>query len=919
MICIYPSDCTDFSNNGLGSLDPSSCEVTETLNGEYELTLVHPIDEIGKWRRLAVDRIIKAPVPNGTTPYVDLPDTEIEIDVTTRGVWRFTRNSPVYDRPGSIRKKFVLATYRSGDGAGVMGSVYFVILTNTTTQKVTWSVVSTYPTDNPPTGYTRTVETWYKVVAYKWDEDEKVSKQVTGYVQAGTVSNVKHETRKEVVAGEVVEEKPLREQPFRIYRIVPELDKVTVYARHIFYDLLDNMIQTYEQGEHDRCAEIVKGISGACLDEHDFTFYSDIDTPGEGFTVTHKNPVEALLGDGGVNEIFGGELARDWFDVYYVNRVGHDTQISIREGKNLLGITYDTDETNVVTRIMPTGQTRKGETLYLPEVYVDSQYIEQYAHPKWMQMEVPDAKVSSKLTQAQVFEMLRAAAQEKFDAGCDLPDVTLKVDFINECDTEEYKQYGFLQNIFLGDAVQVVTSKLGIAVKMRMTQYVYDCLLRRYTSMSLGTIAGTMADVKISGKQIPSGSISGTKIAIGTIGTQQIGDGVITGAKIGIAAIEEAHIGEAVISTAHIADAAITTAKIGLAAVDTAQIKDAAITTAKIGNAAITAAKIGDAEITTAKIHDAAIDSAKISDLAVTTAKIADAAITTAKIQNEAVGTAQIALGAITTALIGTAAVDTAQIKDASITAAKIVSLNADVITAGTLATERLLIKGANGLIYEINAECSGLTPTQLDDDKYRNLLNGSVIVAKSITADQIAAASITANELVAGTITADKIAAATITGANIAAGAITTSHVSANFGEDLDLSSNTSINLKVSRIDGDIEDAREASEESISRLRDSISGLGTQLSVFSSGIEATIEDHNEILSAMSFSTDGLKIQMAGSIYYTLTDDVGYHIYQNDKEIAAFSEGKGQMDELQIGDIVCRRSSKGGWIWAAAQ
>ena len=32
-------------------------------------------------------------------------------------------------------------------------------------------------------------------------------------------------------------------KPFRIYRVVPELDKVTVYARHIFYDLLDNMIK----------------------------------------------------------------------------------------------------------------------------------------------------------------------------------------------------------------------------------------------------------------------------------------------------------------------------------------------------------------------------------------------------------------------------------------------------------------------------------------------------------------------------------------------------------------------------------------------------------------------------------------------------------------------------------------------------
>ena len=48
MICVYPADCTDFSTNGNGTLAPLSAEVTETLNGEYELTLVHPIDEAGK-------------------------------------------------------------------------------------------------------------------------------------------------------------------------------------------------------------------------------------------------------------------------------------------------------------------------------------------------------------------------------------------------------------------------------------------------------------------------------------------------------------------------------------------------------------------------------------------------------------------------------------------------------------------------------------------------------------------------------------------------------------------------------------------------------------------------------------------------------------------------------------------------------
>ena len=39
MLCIYSADCTDFSGNGLGVVQPQSCTVTETLNGEWELTL----------------------------------------------------------------------------------------------------------------------------------------------------------------------------------------------------------------------------------------------------------------------------------------------------------------------------------------------------------------------------------------------------------------------------------------------------------------------------------------------------------------------------------------------------------------------------------------------------------------------------------------------------------------------------------------------------------------------------------------------------------------------------------------------------------------------------------------------------------------------------------------------------------------
>ena len=73
MICVYPADCTDFSTNGNGTIEPSSAQVMETLNGEYELQLVHPIDEAGNgrdwWKAVSsVLRCLRRLLPGYTSP-----------------------------------------------------------------------------------------------------------------------------------------------------------------------------------------------------------------------------------------------------------------------------------------------------------------------------------------------------------------------------------------------------------------------------------------------------------------------------------------------------------------------------------------------------------------------------------------------------------------------------------------------------------------------------------------------------------------------------------------------------------------------------------------------------------------------------------------------------------------------------------
>lgn len=99
--------------------------------------------------------------------------------------------------------------------------------------------------------------------------------------------------------------------------------------------------------------------------------------------------------------------------MYLVRRVGRDTDVEIRQGKNLLGISYDLDESGVVTRIVPTGEDKDGHVLYLPEKHIDSPNIAAYPHVKWGHLSVSDAKEDDDTSKSDVYKKLREAAADR--------------------------------------------------------------------------------------------------------------------------------------------------------------------------------------------------------------------------------------------------------------------------------------------------------------------------------------------------------------------------------------------------------------------------------------------------------------------------------------------------------------------------
>lgn len=804
LICVYPADCTDFSSNGLGAVTPMSCTVTETLNGEWELTLVHDIDERGKWTRLSEGCILRAPVPAAMTPRVDLVTQQYQTSTYDVQIYKITTKSgPLHLRSGTGTNYKILGKYKKGRE---------VIVLN------------------------KTASSWYEVTA----PDGKHGYMASQYL---TFQRTETQTVQTNVGfrNQVIEAHQLRDQPFRIYRVVPELDKVTVYARHIFYDLLDNMIKSLKPSPSAVGVSVVQSLSGACLSSHDFSFYSDLTSTAEDVEWENVNPVEAMLGENGLVSKYGAELARDWYDVFLVSRVGNDTDVSIREKKNLTGISYDVDETDVVTRIMPTGEDADGNILYLPELYLDSPNLNAYTHPKWIHLPVSEAKEvtdgDEPKSKSQCYAEMRKAAQAEFDAGCDLPTVTLKVDFINCSDAEEYKQYAALTDIFLGDSVRVVARRIGVEVSMRMTQYTYDCLTKKYTSVTLGTAADTLEGSMISSRQLPSGVISGSKLAINSVGAGQLQSGSVGSLQVKMAAIQTAHIQDAAITKAKIAEATIgelnataitaisakiqelaakniTTdelyaalATIAVAQITAANIEKANINWADIGELAAQIATIAQAQITTANINNANIEWASIVNLNAEIAKIAKAQITAANIESAAIdwaaikdlnaAVAKIALAQLTTANINNAEIDWASIGQLQADIAKLVNANiqtADIdwaqikdLTAGTAIIEKgvngklyvadlavteanmasltvgeLIIKGADGCFYALSIAEDGTVTTEKksvgDADIGDNSVSGGKLIEKTITARELNVASIFADEALVGAITAANI-----------------------------------------------------------------------------------------------------------------------------------------------------------------
>lgn len=283
-------------------------------------------------------------------------------------------------------------------------------------------------------------------------------------------------------------------QCFIIKNIVKTYDEMTITCYHLFYLLLDDFSEDiYPQNLSPK--PFFDWILARANYQLPFVTTSDVSVQKTGRYV-RKNLVDIILGqeENSMVNLFGIEIKRNNFNLALNSRIGADRGEKLIYGKNITGINITTDATGIYTRIMPIGY----DGLQLPEKFIDADNINDYPYPKIGLFEFSDIRYDpdperegAYHTLEDAYGALRDAVELLYENGVNLPQINIKVDWLELSKTEEYKQYSTLERVELGDTIHAEI--FGMNYTTRVIKTIYNPLTDLVENFEIGTFQPTFA------------------------------------------------------------------------------------------------------------------------------------------------------------------------------------------------------------------------------------------------------------------------------------------------------------------------------------------------------------------------------------------------------------------------------------------
>lgn len=281
-------------------------------------------------------------------------------------------------------------------------------------------------------------------------------------------------------------------QLFRIDKCVKTDTEVTVTAYPIFFDSADDCflmdVRPTSQNGQQALDTMMAGSK--------YSGSSDITTGATAYFV-RRNLMDALNGESDPTfvKVWGGEIIFNNFQVIINEKAGSNNGVEIRYGKNMDGISYTVDMSNVITRIVPVGYN--GKTLSTQQ-YVDSPLISKYAKIYTREVTFDNVRMADDAGSDDSSDIIICQTDEEFDqalidqcellyqSGADLPEVNIQTNMVLLSKTDQYKDFQMLEDVGLGDVVNCINSRIGISTQQRVIKLVWDCLKDKPDSVELG-------------------------------------------------------------------------------------------------------------------------------------------------------------------------------------------------------------------------------------------------------------------------------------------------------------------------------------------------------------------------------------------------------------------------------------------------
>lgn len=276
-------------------------------------------------------------------------------------------------------------------------------------------------------------------------------------------------------------------QAFRIYEVTDAIDGVsTVRAQHISYQLTSIPVEPFSA---DNPSDAVSYLSDNSVTANPFTFYTDLQDGA--FEITQPDSVRAVIG--GINDnmlaAYGAEVKWDMYDVYILASRGQDRGKVVRYGKNITDITQEQSIEDTITGIYPYYSDSDGNYVDLTEKVLLSPTAALYPY-----LRITPLDLSNNFASVPSEQELRTKAQEYMSkVSLGIPRVSIDVSYVDDAEHST--------PVYLCDTVTVIFEKLGISTAAKVSQVVWDVLLDRYETVTVGVEFDSVAEAIISSEE----------------------------------------------------------------------------------------------------------------------------------------------------------------------------------------------------------------------------------------------------------------------------------------------------------------------------------------------------------------------------------------------------------------------------------